>query len=370
MKHIVHLTTVHRPFSTRIFYKQCRTLAQAGYSVSLITRHTRRETIEGVEFVPLPRYKTRWARMVKGTWAAYRAAHRMQADLYHFHDPELLPVGVLLKLTTDGRVIYDVHENHTQKILSREWLPRPLRRLASLGTNLVERASVPFFDGIVTVTENIAAQFSHPRTVVVKNYPLLEKLAPEGGDQQDRRDDHTLLYTGGLTRYRGIAQVIQAMSLVQTPEAELVILGRSEDSEFETQMRELPGFRRVDYRGSVSFEEVYRQMRSAAIGFVCNQPGYDYGLAQPNKLFEYMSAGLPVIASNFDLWREVVEGNECGLTVDPTSPQGIAEAVDYLLGRPELRRTMGRNGRRAVLEKYNWDKESRKLLRLYQELLG
>jgi glycosyltransferase involved in cell wall biosynthesis len=290
--------------------------------------------------------------------------------LYHFHDPELLPIGVLLKLTTGARVIYDVHENHAQKILSREWLPRPLRRVASLGARLAEVASVPFFDGIVPVTEDIAAQFSHPRTVIVKNYPLLEKLTHEGSDQQGQRDESALLYTGGLTRHRGAAQIIQAMAFVQTSRAELIILGRSEDPESEARMRAFPGFRRVDYRGAVPFEEVYHQMRSSAIGLVCNQPGYDYELAQPNKLFEYMSAGLPVIASDFDLWREVVEGNNCGVTVDPTSPQDIANAVDYLLTRPDLRRQMGENGRRAVLESYNWRTESQKLLRLYEELLN
>jgi len=370
VKHIAHLTTVHRPSSTRIFQRQCRTLARSGYRVSLIARHTQGEIIDGVEFVPIPHHRNRITRMTLGAWLAYRTACRLQADLYHFHDPELLPVGVLLKLSTRAQVVYDVHENHAQKILGRKWLPGPLRRIASLAVHLVERASARAFDGIVAVTENIASQFSHSQTIVVRNYPLLEKLAQYSEDRQDDAHNRTLIYTGGLTWHRGIYQVIQALSFVRTPQVRLTILGRSDGRRFEEEVEKLPGFRKVEYRGQVPFEETYRRMSSAAIGFVCNQPGYDYDLAQPNKLFEYMSAGVPVVASNFELWREVVEDNECGVTVDPTSPQQIAEAIDFLLGNPELRRTMGENGRRAVQEKYNWECEAEKLLSLYQELLN
>jgi len=115
---------------------------------------------------------------------------------------------------------------------------------------------------------------------------------------------------------------------------------------------------------------MYQHLNAAAVGLVCNQPRYGYDLAQPNKLFEYLSVGLPVIASNFDLWKEIVEGGDCGLAVDPPSPQPIAGALDYLLGHPGVRRRMGQNARRASHEKYNWERESAQLLNLYQEVLA
>lgn len=369
MQYIVHLTTVHIPFDTRIFQKECRTLVQAGYRVSLIASHTRHEVVDGVEIVPIPSYSRRIVRILLSPWAAYRIARRLQADLYHFHDPELLPVGVLLKWTTRVRVIYDVHENHAKKMQARQWLPRSLRKVVSSTVRLIEQYSVNTFDAIVAATEHIAALFSHTKVVVVKNYPLLKFTSLPPGDQQHRADNHKIIYTGGWTGHRGVYQIIQALEYVRNPKVRLALLGRCIDPHVQEHAKMLPGFSKLDYFGLVPYEESYEHMRSSAIGLVCSQPRHDYDLAQPNKLFEYMSAGLPVIASHFPLWREIVEGSQCGVTVDPTQPEQIARSIDHLLAHPERRKQMGENGRRAVLETYNWQVEGQKLLALYEELL-
>lgn len=370
MPHIVHLTTVHLPFDTRIFQKECRSLAQAGYRVSLIAPHTNRETVDGVEIIPVPRFTGRLERMSKGTWAVYRLARRLDADLYHFHDPELMPVGMLLRLTTRACVVYDVHENYPANMQSKEWLPRPLRNLASWGVELTEKVTAALADGIVTATEPIAARFSPAKTQVIKNYPLPAMMALSPAEQCKYKNNYTLIYTGGFTDHRGIHQIVQALEHVQTPQARLTLLGRAIHPYVEEAVQGLPGYRRVDYLGHVPFETMYHHLNTAAIGLVCNQPRHGYDLALPNKLFEYLSAGLPVIASHFDSWQEIVEGNQCGITVDPTDPAEIAQAIDTLLGQPELRRTMGENARQAAGEKYNWEHESQKLLNLYQEVLG
>jgi glycosyltransferase involved in cell wall biosynthesis len=188
--------------------------------------------------------------------------------------------------------------------------------------------------------------------------------------ERDYRNNHDLIYTGGFTNHRGLVQIVEALQYVEPPGTRLILLGKTIDREAEETARELPGFDRVDYLGMLPYDEMYQHLQAAAIGLVCNQPAHDYHLAQPTKLFEYMSAGLPVIASAFELWHEVVEGNECGMTVDPTSPRKIAKTINYLLQHPDLRRRMSENGRTAILEEYNWDRERRKLLSLYKEILG
>ena len=367
MYHIVHVTTVHRPFDTRIFQKECRTLAQQGYRVSLIAAHDRHEERAGVALIPLPHHTSRFARMTVGIWNACRLAWQLEADLYHFHDPELLPVGIALKLTTTACVIYDVHENHSRKVKAREWLPTPLKGAASRLISGLERIAARLVDGIVAATDQIAAQFPAGKTIVAKNYPWLASLQPA---VPEKREDRMLIYTGGLSNHRGIQQIVEALPHVKTPQVRLLLLGRVVDRQAKETVTHLPGFAFVDFVGQVPYAQVYRYLAQATIGLVCNQPRHDYALAQPNKLFEYMSAGLPVIASNFALWKKVVEGNQCGLTVDPTSPTEIAQAIDYLLARPELRRRMGENGRKAVQNQYNWDQESEKLLALYRRILG
>jgi glycosyltransferase involved in cell wall biosynthesis len=370
MSHIAHLTTVHRPFDTRVFQKECRSLAQAGYRVTLLAPHAMREVVDGVEILPVPRFKRRLARMTWGTWAAYLFARSQYADLYHFHDPELLPVGILLELTTPAPVIYDVHENHPHKIWAREWLPNPLRRIASGSVRGLEGIAAVLLHGFVAATENIAVRFPPTKTRVVKNYPLLSMMDLASATRREHAGNYTLIYTGGLTNHRGITQIVQAMDYVNTTGARLTLLGRVIDQRTANEVRGMTGYERVDYYGHVSYTTMYGYLNAAAVGLVCNQPKHDYQLAQPNKLFEYMSAGLPVIASDFPLWREIVEGNACGVVVDPTDPRKIGEAIDYLLDRPDMRETMGENARNAVRERYNWQRESQKLLDLYREVIG
>ncbi len=370
MTHIVHLTTVHSPFDTRIFQKECRTLAEAGYRVSLIAPHSKHETVDGVEVIPQPRIPRRAARILLAPWRAFCAARAEQADLYHFHDPELLPVGVALKWTTGARVVYDAHENYSSRLSGRHWMPRMLQDILPRLVGAVERWAVRRLDAVVGVTEHVVSQFPSVRTEVVRNYPLLKMSFSAPDPAQFDPANATVIYTGGWTEHRGVYQLVQAMRHVKTPAARLIVLGKYVSPALHQRAQLLPGYARVEYRGTVSFQEVYHLMRSAAIGMVCNQPQHDYERAQPNKLFEYMSAGLPVIASHFPLWKEVVEGQECGLTVDPTSPEAIATAIDLLLTRPDHREAMGRSGLAAVQQIYNWRAEGRRLVSLYQELLS
>jgi hypothetical protein len=89
----------------------------------------------------------------------------------------------------------------------------------------------------------------------------------------------------------------------------------------------------------------------------------------PTKLFEYMAARVPVVASDFPLYRAIVEGAGCGIVVDPTSPHAIAEAVRYLLDHPEDAQAMADRGRAAMLERYNWHASKEALLELYARVL-
>lgn len=369
MTHVVHITTVHSPFDTRIFQKECRTLARAGYRVSLVANCMQAKRSDGVEFVPIRTFRNRVLRMFLSTWSAFWTARQLDAALYHFHDPELLFVGLLLKWTTGAKVIYDVHEFHARKMLARGWMPFVFRRFASITVDIVERSSAPLFDANVCVTKHIADRFPESKTIVVHNYPEIERISSTIG-LTSKRNDAILLYTGGWTDHRGIYEVIQALELVRTPDVILRVLGRSVDVHVELAARALPSFRSVEYLGQVPYEQVYEEMHKATIGMVCNQPGFDYDRALPNKLFEYMSAGLPVIASNFPTWQRIVQESRCGLTVDPAKPQEIAEAIDQLLGDPDMRREMGENGCSSVRNCYNWSVEGKKLVAKYRELLA
>ncbi|HOL44542.1 MAG TPA: glycosyltransferase family 4 protein [Methanothrix sp.] len=369
MKKVVHITTVHPPFDTRIFHKECRTLASAGYDVSLIVQHDCDEVLDGVRIIALPRPRNRLCRILGLTWQAFRLALRQQADVYHFHDPELLPVGVRLKLLTQAKVIYDVHEDVPQQILTKHWIAAPLRRPLSLAFNVAEKLMARALDAVVVATEGIAEKFTQLDPVVIHNYPDLRMLHIQTPLPFENREN-TLVYIGGINKLRGAFEMVRALEDVDSAtDMKLDLMGRFEPASLEKELQAMTGYRRVRFLGWLPWTEAWQRARGAIAGLVLFHPAPNHTRSLPNKLFEYMAAGLPVIASNFPLWRQIIEEARCGITVDPLKPEEIAEAIEYLIKHPSEAQMMGENGRHAVVERYNWEKEGEKLTRLYEELL-
>jgi glycosyltransferase involved in cell wall biosynthesis len=356
-----HVTTVHTISDPRIFHKECRGLAALGYDVGLIACHDRSDVVDGIRIVALDRPQGRVDRMLRVAWRAYRAALAERADLYHFHDPELLWVAVLLKLRR-RRVVYDVHEDVPKQIMSKHWIPARVRPLVSRAFAVVEGVAARIVDGIVAATPSIATKFPRPATVVVQNFPetaFTENPAPAEG----RRD--AFVYTGGLMEIQGVREMAQAFALL--PDGMTgTIAGTFHPSTLEAEISALPGWRRVRYLGQVPRDEVRRVMSSGRTGLVLNHPTLNYVDAYSTKMFEYMALGIPVVCSNFPLWVDIVSGADCGIAVDPRDPPAIAAAVRALTDDPERAARLGENGRRAIAERYNWEAELAKLEGLYQ----
>lgn len=363
-KRVCHLTTVSPVDDQRVFLRECRTLANAGYDVSLIVQHDRAETRDGVRLVPLPRERNRFVRMLRGGIAATWLAMRERADLYQVHDPELVIAGMFLKLVTRAKVVYGVREDNPRMMHYKFYLPASVRGVMSWLVRVIEQiASRFFFDAIVAVTDDIRHNFRrHPRAIVVRNYPILGPVPPrkEGGP-------FNLVYVGELNAIRGVREMIEAAE--KLGDVGLLLAGTFGPASFEEEMRALPGWRRVEYAGYVDVLRSPEFFARADVGLVVLRPERHHLTALPHKLFDYMTARLPVIASDFPLWKEIVEGNGCGICVDPLDPDAIASAARRMRDSPDLRREMGDRGRRAVEEKYNWDSEAKTLLDLYAELL-
>jgi glycosyltransferase involved in cell wall biosynthesis len=150
--------------------------------------------------------------------------------------------------------------------------------------------------------------------------------------------------------------------------ARLNLCGSFENSNLEAAVLRMPGWHRVSAYGHVTRQGVRDILSRSIAGLVTLHPTINYLDALPVKMFEYMGAGIPVIASDFPLWRTIVADSNCGLLVNPLNPQEIADAIDFLITHPQEARKMGSNGRRAVLERYNWTFESKKLLAFYKNL--
>lgn len=364
------LTTVHSAFDVRIFHKEARSLAKAGYDVVLIAQHSRSETVEGVKIIPLSTPRNRFFRILGTTARALKLALEQKASVYHFHDPELIPIGLLLKILTKARIIYDVHEDMSKQILNKEWLPSGLRIMTSVVFNFYEKKMAKRFDCIITVHPCIENNFKQKNTASVGNYPIISYFETN----QDKpsileKRVYTLIYCGVLTRMRGIKEIVDSLNFINPRyDVRLKLVGGFPDKNFEKEIKGSDKHSRVEHIDSLPHREAIKQIMEADFGLVCLWPRQNYLNSMPVKMFEYMAAGLPVIASDFHLWRKIIQESKSGVCVDPLRPKDIAKAVEYLIEHPEKAREMGENGRKAILERYNWENEEKKLLRIYDEI--
>ncbi|NES18712.1 MAG: glycosyltransferase family 4 protein [Symploca sp. SIO3E6] len=362
----VHLTSVHSAFDTRLYHKECSSLAKAGYEMHLIAPGAIDQVKNGVTLHGVTKINSsRLSRMTKTVWDVYQKAITINAKIYHFHDPELIPVGLLLK-AQGKKVIYDVHEDVPKDILDKTWIAKPFRQTVAWIIKKLENFGAEYFDAVVAATPFICDRFSklNCHAVNVNNYPILSELhLPEIDWLQKER---AVCYVGGINDIRGIQEMIEA---VGKTDAKLLLAGEFSDVSQYNQAVTMPGWTQVQELGQLNRIEVAQTLAKSMAGLVLFYPKANHINAQPNKMFEYMSAGIPVIASNFPLWQEIVEGNDCGICVDPLNPTMIAEAIQWIIEHPSEAKRMGENGRKAVEKKYNWDEESEILIKLYQDLL-
>ncbi|MEL3900534.1 MAG: glycosyltransferase family 4 protein [Treponema phagedenis] len=366
-KIIAHLTSAHQRYDTRIFIKMCSSLARnENYSVNLVVADGKGDEIKNSVKIIDAGAKTggRLSRMTKTTKQVFKKALELNADIYHFHDPELLTIAKSLQ-KTGAKVIFDSHEDVAEQILGKSYIPQLFRKAVSKAYKSYENSICKNLDAIITATPYINNNFLkiNQNSININNYPILDELM---SDEQLQDKENAVCYVGGMTEIRGVKEIVKAMEFC---DAKLYLAGQFSPQTFGDEVRKLKGFEKVDELGFLDRVGVAQILAKSKAGLVTFLPYPNHINAQPNKLFEYLSAGLPVIASNFSLWREIIEKNNCGICVDPLNPEEIAKAINFILSNPQEAKMMGENGRKAVENIYNWGIEEQKLLSVYKELL-
>ncbi len=359
---VCHFTSVHPEKDIRIFYKECIALANAGFEVYLVSTGTLNNKEQGVNFISVKKdTSSRFSRLFKTRKEVYKAALNVNADIYHFHDSELLPYGV--KLKRKGKVVvYDAHEDLPRQILSKHYIPVYLRKFVSYLVEKIENYYSSKLSGIIGATPVIESRFKkiNPNTISICNYPSLSEFN-QPIDWEHKKEE--ICYIGGIFNVRGGTEMINLLPLIN---ARLNLAGIYSPESYKEELKKLSGWDKVNDYGFVNRDEIKKILDRSILGLMLLHPLRSYIDSLPIKLFEYMAAGIPVIASDFPLWKAIINEGPCGFCVDPFDLDKIAEEINKLLVNKDYAEQLGKNGRRLIEEKYNWEVEQQKLINFYK----
>lgn len=366
---VCHITTVHPVYDGRIFFKECLSLREAGFEVHLIAPNTSFHVREGIHIHGINIPSLRLLRFLLGNLRVLIKSIDIRAHLYHFHDPELIPSTLLLRLM-GKKVIYDVHENLPAQIASKKYLgPLWMRKIWSISVAFTEALAAAFFSGVVTVIPEIASRFPKKKTIVIRNLPRISLIeqSVKSTDKLAESCPKKLVYAGGLSEIRGIKECIEALEILGDEEIRLVLIGRWSHENYYQTCRNLKGWKYVTHLGELPINEVYRHLQGAAVGLCLLYPEPNYIISLPVKAFEYMTLGIPMLMSDFPYWRKTFA--DCALFTNPLNPESIASGIHEMLEDQKKSQEMGIHGKTRVQKELSWEKEGKLLVEFYRRLL-
>ena len=369
MVKVCHMTSAHGVEDVRIFHKECVSLAKAGYDVYLVERGESYEK-DGVHIVGVGEIlKSRRKRMTEGAKKVYEAARAVDADIYHLHDPELLPYGLKLK-KAGKKVIFDSHEKYTDQIRNKQYIPAWCRSLIASSYGTYERYVLKNIDGLIfpclkNGVHPFAGQCRHIATV--NNVPVLAETY-DCYDPAVKKETGSICHVGSLTYDRGITHLVKAAAQA---DCTLYLGGAFSPAAYQDEVLSPPEAAHTRYMGVLNRAQVVQLLQKSQIGMatILNVGQYNQYDNLATKIYEYMALGIPVILSRSSYNEKVAAQHGFGICVDPANVDEIADAIRYLLDHPDEARQMGENGRRAVKEEFNWGVEEKKLLALYEDVL-
>jgi len=377
MTRVVQLTSVHPWNDIRIFRKMARSVAAAGFDTHIVAVDRDSEAnqelvVDGVRVHRLAgkdilgRRQRFW---VGGRRAAAYAA-TLKPDILHVHDPELVPLVAARRWP--GRVIFDSHESLPDQIFAKNWIPKALKPPFRTFAQMLEAVATKRFDGIIGATPAIASRFPKHKAQTIQNYPISGEFARwndlSGAADWSNRPQAGI-YVGAISRARGILPLVAGLAKASRLDR-LVLVGSFENVGLFEQAKATSGWEKVDYRGQLPREQLAELMSSVRFGAVTFLPYPNHVEAQPNKMFEYLSAGLPVLASDFPLWRDIM-GEDVAAYVEPNDPESIGRAIDAILSPSDAAQAdRSRQAAASIAGKLNWEAESERLIAYYRRLLG
>lgn len=364
---------MHGATDKRVFAKEARSLVEVGHEViHLAPGNSETWQQDGVQIVAYPAGGRIVSRLLR-LFRLYRYARRLQADVYHCNEVDSWMVGVALRLLHNKVCVFDVHEHYPEEFAERRFPAWTRAGVRTAVAGLMRLLSVKT-DRIVLAKRSLAPAFSHlpgNKVWLVQNFVSMGALPPP----PVKREEQTfrLVHLGLMNRHRGWPQLLEGLACAQWRNVELLVIGTINDGSTEEFWKSVNDFGltgRVIMEPWLPYDEAMARVAASNVGVISFQPGlFNHKHALPHKLFDYMGVELPVIAPQVSIEVcEIVNSAECGVVVDTSDPHSIARAIDWLCGNREEAHAMGRRGRTAILDRYNWQTEGAKLVDMYGQL--
>lgn len=365
---VCHVTSLHMANDGRIFQRYCKSLAKK-YEVYLVAPNTESRVEEGVHIVgvPLPTINQRLKRYLSLN-RLLKPLYEIDADVYHFHDPELMNLGLKLK-QRGKKIVFDSHEDVLNQIQNKGFIPKPLRKTVAKFYGLHERRCLRHYDALVSVTGFIVDRLKtiNPNTYQITNYPIIKKRP-----LINRNWDRLICFAGLLSEDWMLSQIV---SVLPTVNAKMLMAGFYATEEYLEQLKCLDGWNNVEFFGTIPHDDVLDLYNRASIGMAIESytnpnVGYKVGSLGVTKIPDYMASGLPVIVSNSEVWGTIVRDHQCGVVVnDPTDKKEIVSAINYILDNPEEAKRMSENSIKATEEVFNWETQETIVFEMYEKIL-
>jgi glycosyltransferase involved in cell wall biosynthesis len=361
------LTNSHKPLDPRVFQKEGRTLAKAGYEVNFVTPFGEDFHQEGVNILAVPEAKGGWQKLVTCPWNLFKKALRFPSDaIIQIHDSELLVIAIMLKIA-GRRVVYDAHEDTPLQISYLHWVPKVLKKPYTWLYLLLEKIAGHFFDAIIVAEPVIAKYFPPHKTYLVRNFPIVTAFKQFPSLPYQQRE-LILVYVGLLSRARGLMEMLKGADLAhQRTTFEFYLGGKFSPPSLES---EVIGKYPVHFLSWLEFDQIAPLLHKSRVGIIVPNPNERYKTNYPVKLFEYWSAALPVIASGEGESAAFVKESNSGILVDPLNEKEIGDAVTWLMDHPEEAEAMGKRGQDMIFTKYNWENEQKRLIDVFDRISG
>lgn len=367
---IVHLTSVHPRYDTRIFFKECialKNMIDCEFSL-IVADNLGNEVKDGINILDVGKVNGRINRFINTTKNILNKALEIDGDIYHFHDPELIPIG--LKLKKKGKkVIFDIHENIALQILDKDYIPNFLRKIISNLYRKYEVMNLNKFDALVLAEHSYSNYYEklNKNIEIILNMPDIEPLKEFISEERNKNE---IFYIGGISNNRGYDVTIDALKILKEKIPDIFMHYIGPYSEKLINPNEINRLdKNLKLYGRIPLYIGLRYSKHAVVGLSVLKPIGNYTKSYSTKIFEYMALGLPVITSNFELYKNVIEKYNCGICINPLDSNELSDAIEYIIKHPEIAKEMGSNGRRIVAEKFNWSIEKEKLKELYLKIL-